>query len=136
MLDDLRNRIGQLWDQTRPQIIYQPIDVDSVDYKADYVPLKYGRHYIRLWLAHIYLAKQTQYLQNWYPAVHSLVKFDVQGKPVEFPTVADATKVAMTQDAQTGDVIAHSEASFLVGDRVNVQSSIADRTCESGCESP
>jgi hypothetical protein len=105
VLDALRQKLADLWDRTRHEIIYQPVDVGNVDLKEDYVKLEYGRHYIRLWLAHVYLAKQTKYLQEWYPAVHALVQFDFQGQPVEFPTVADASKAKMTQDVTTGDVI-------------------------------
>ena len=35
----------------------------------------------------MYLAKQVQYLQTWYPAVDALVRFDFQGQPVDFPTM-------------------------------------------------
>jgi len=106
MLDQLRKYLADLWNKTREQIIYQPVDKSSVDDTKDYVPLEYGRHYLRLWLTQVYLAQQVKYLQSWFPAVHALVKFDFQGTPVEFPTVADASKVKMKQDTMNGDVIA------------------------------
>jgi hypothetical protein len=108
VLEDLRNKIISLWDETRQQIIYQPLDVNNVDKNGDYVALEYGRHYVRLWLAHAYLAKKVQYLQTWFPAVHSLVQFDFQGEAVEFPLVADSTKSKMTKDNMTGDVISQN----------------------------
>jgi len=105
VLDALREKITALWDQTRSQIMYQPIDANQVDNRDDYVKLVYGRHYLRLWLSQVYLAKQKQYLQSWFPAVHCLVQFDFQGETVEFPTIADSTKSKMVQDVRSGDVI-------------------------------
>ncbi len=107
MLDDLRQRLTDLWDKTTKQMVYVPIDAARVDVTTDYVPLEYGRHYLRLWIANVYLAKQVQYLQTWYPAVHALVRFDFQGQPVDFPTIADASRAGLTQEA-SGDVIARN----------------------------
>jgi hypothetical protein len=108
MLEKLKQQLSKLWTQTRKQMIYHPVDPQHTDKTGDYVALEYGRHYIRLWLAQVYLAKQTHFLQTWYPAVHALVKFDFQGRPVEFPTIADASRVGMKQDVNTGDVIAQN----------------------------
>jgi hypothetical protein len=107
MLDSLRQQLADLWDKTTKQMLYVPIPAGQVDQAADYVSLEYGRHYLRLWLSSAYLAKQVQFLQTWYPAVHALVRFDLQGTPIDVPTVADASKAGLTKTA-TGDVIARN----------------------------
>jgi len=108
MLSQLKKHLSNLWSQTRAQMIYQPVDPSRTDKPEDYVALQYGRHYIRLWLAQVYLYKKTTFMQTWYPAVHSLVKFDFQGETIEFPTVADASKIGMKQNVKTGDIVAQN----------------------------
>jgi hypothetical protein len=107
VVDDLWQRLKDLWDKTARQMVYVPIESGQTDVSSDYIPIEAGRHYVRLWLANVYLAKQVQYFQSWYPAVHAVVRFEFQGQPVDFPTVADASKAGLTQEA-SGDVIARN----------------------------
>ena len=108
MLEQLTQTLANLWSKQRSQLIYCALDAKQVDDTRDYVALQKGRHYVRLWLAQVYLAKQVQYFQTWYPAVHSLVKFTFDAQPIAFPSVADASKVGMKQLEVTGDVIARN----------------------------
>jgi len=107
VLDALRQQLADLWDKTAKQMLYVPIPAGQVDRASDYVTLEYGRHYLRLWLSSAYLAKQVKFLQTWYPAVHALVRFDLQGTAIDVPTVADASKAGLTKTS-TGDVIARN----------------------------
>lgn len=102
---DLAQAWMNLWNKSRTKLVYFPLEAGNVDFTADYQPLEYGRHYIRLWLAEMYLKAQVRYFQTWYPAVHSILKFDFNGQQVEVPNVADASKVGMRQ-IERGDVVA------------------------------
>lgn len=69
------------------------IDQARVDKKLSPTPLEAGRHYVRLWLAEMFLNDEVSWLQKWYPAVHSLASLDFGDGHVELPNVADATRV-------------------------------------------
>jgi hypothetical protein len=94
------------WSVPNVKRVSRLIEADHVDFKNDYQPLQEGRHYFRLWLVEMFLREQVHIFQTWYPAVHALVRFDFAGKPIEVPTIADSTKVAMKQQGGRGDVIA------------------------------
>jgi hypothetical protein len=79
-----------------------------VDNSRDYVPLAAGQHYIRVWLVEMFIRDKTKIFQTWYPAVHSRVKVNFGGEPLEIANVADSTKVGMQQDHGHGDVIARN----------------------------
>lgn len=102
-LDFLRGLI----DQDNEQLAYLPIDPTHVDKPTSQESLKAGVHYVRLRLANMFLNKQTQWFSTWYPAVHSVVRFNFGDKSIEVPNVADATRVGMKQTNE-GDFIARN----------------------------
>jgi hypothetical protein len=110
MVANFINNLANAFSTASPALIYHPLNPTAVDNSDDYITMEAGRHYIRLWAAHVFLAKKTTFLQSWFPAVHALVQFDFQGAKVEFPTVSDASRVALNQSAGSGDVVARNYA--------------------------
>jgi hypothetical protein len=108
MVANFFSNLANLFSTATPALINHPLPPEAVDSTEDYVAIEQGRHYVRLWAAHVYLAKKTTFLQSWFPAVHSLVQFDFQGEKIEFPTVSDSSRVALNQSAGTGDVVARN----------------------------
>lgn len=74
------------------KFVYQPIDATRVDDGATpSEAMKAGEHYFQLYLSEIYLKDDMKWFQQWYPVVHSLVKFqfgETTNKIVELPHVA------------------------------------------------
>ncbi len=69
--------------------IYVPIPPDHVkDAKSVGAPLEAGKHYFRIWLAELYLKREREWFKSWYPAVHSLVRFQFGTQVVEIPHIA------------------------------------------------
>ena len=95
-------------DKDGQKLINKPLDATHVDRREDYMAIAYGKHYVKLWLAEMYLRKQVQLGQEFYPAVHSLVRFSFGTERVEVPCVADASRLGMQQDKTSGDVIARN----------------------------
>jgi hypothetical protein len=110
MVANFINHLANAFSTASPALIYHPLSPAAVDNTDDYIAMETGRHYVRLWAAHVFLAKKTTFLQNWFPAVHALVQFDFQGTRIEFPTVSDASRVALNQSAASGDVVARNYA--------------------------
>ena len=96
-------------DKDREQFTYVRIDPSHVEAERPVVArsLEAGTHYIRLRLANMYLKKETQWFSSWYPAVHSVVRFNFGDQTIEVPNIADATRVGMQQTAR-GDIIARN----------------------------
>src|SRR6185436_19860400 len=87
LLDDLTQWI----DKDGESLTYLRIDPARVDPKLPELSLTAGVHYIRLRLASMFLKKQTEWFSTWYPAVHSIVRFDFGNRSIEVPNIADST---------------------------------------------
>lgn len=108
MLDNLAAIWSNWWQKSAERQIAWTLPKAQVDRDNDYVKLVPGQHYVRIWLAEMYLHDQVKIFQTWYPAVHSRVRLTFDGKPLEMCNVADSTKVGMQQDHGRGDVIARN----------------------------
>jgi hypothetical protein len=103
LLDDLTQWI----DKDRQSLTYVRINPARVERQLPELSLTAGVHYIRLRLANMFLKKEIQWFSTWYPAVHSIVRFNFGSSTIEVPNIADATRLGMTQ-TQSGDVIARN----------------------------
>jgi hypothetical protein len=106
-MSSLLDTLTQWIDNDSDQLAYLKIDPSQVDREAKPASLTAGVHYVRLRLASMFLKKQTQWFTSWYPAVHSVVRFDFGDQKIEIPNIADSTKLVMQQTPQ-GDVIARN----------------------------
>lgn len=104
---NLWQAVAGLFQADREHQVYTWIDPSHVADSPRPVTVAAGRHYVRLWLAEMFLARQTNWFTTWYPAVHSLTRFGMADKLVEIPFIADSTEVGIPQGAQ-GDVIARN----------------------------
>jgi hypothetical protein len=84
----LLQKITGLLQRDAPQLLYVRIPPDHVDVVYNTDPMAAGRYYFRLWLSEMYLKKNFKWFSTWYPAVHSLVHFQYDGKMVEVPMIA------------------------------------------------
>ncbi len=103
LLETLKN----LFDKDREHLYAGWIEQSRVDRQLDGQPLAAGRHYVRLWLAEMFLKKEVKWMKSWHPAVHSLAGFDFGDQFVEIPNIADSRRVAMQSNSR-GDVIARN----------------------------
>jgi hypothetical protein len=94
-------------DRDRAMLVYQRMDPAHVDRQVDTQPIQAGRHYFRLRLAGMFLRKEVEWFRSWYPAVHSVVRFNFGDQRVELPYIADSTRVGMQQNGR-GDVVARN----------------------------
>ena len=95
-------------DNDSQQMISKVIDPKTnIDPPVNDVGIVAGQHYIRLRLADMFLTKQVAWFKSWYPAVHSVVRFDFGNRSLEVPNIADSTRVGMQQGGQ-GDVVARN----------------------------
>jgi hypothetical protein len=100
----LWNKFVELFDKDRQQFIAMPLGREQIDIKPDAVPIAAGKTYFRLRLSQMFLQKEVWAAKTWYPAVHSLVKFDFANQPgVEIPNIADPA-ISGISDGQ-GNVI-------------------------------
>ena len=86
------------------KLVYMRIPTAREDRAIAGDPVVAGRHYLRLRLVEMYLKKRVEWFQSWYPAVHSLVRFDFGSKRIEVPFIADAARLAL-DGAGAEDVI-------------------------------
>ncbi len=103
LIDDLTQWI----DKDRQSLIYTRIAPARVDRELPEQSLQTGVHYIRLRLASMFLKKETEWFSSWYPAVHSVVRFNFGDRTIEVPNIADATRLGIKQ-TERGDVIARN----------------------------
>lgn len=94
-------------DKDRQHFIYHPLPPERVDRKLNPDPLEANRHYVRVRLAEMFLKQQVSWFKNWYPAVHSLVKFDFGQQQIEIPNLADAARLGIPSSGQ-GDIVARN----------------------------
>jgi hypothetical protein len=99
--------IVNLVDKDADKLLLVEFGPGHVDQKLDPDPMDSGRDYFRLWLSEMFIRKEVKLFQTWYPAVHSMVRFQFADlkDPVEIPNIADSTKV-IKQDTPSGDVVA------------------------------
>jgi len=84
------------------KLIDDPAHVDSHSVSA---PLEANKTYFRLRLAEMFLKKDVKMGSSWYPAVHSLVRFDFGNQPqFEVPNIVDPVIQGM-KPRGAGDVI-------------------------------
>ncbi|MBV9958266.1 MAG: CHAT domain-containing protein [Acidobacteria bacterium] len=95
------------FDKDRKHLIYHVMDQAHVDLKLNPESLEAGCHYIRLRLADMFLRKEVAWGQSWYPAVHSIIRFDFAERSVEIPGIADWSRVGL-QNNGNGDVVGHN----------------------------
>jgi hypothetical protein len=101
--------LTRLVENDAQKLVYTRIAPDRVDRAIDARPLEAGRHYFRLWLAEMFLQKQTRTGVSWYPAVHALVRLDFGSQRVEIPNIASAARVGLQQaEGGSGDVVARN----------------------------
>ena len=102
----------QFWDtitgwfqRDREQLILRQIDSSHVSPQFTPTAMEAGKHYVRWRVAQMFLKDQTYWATQWYPAVHSLVRFDAGSQVIEIPNLADATRIGL-QQSQQGDLVA------------------------------
>src|SRR5687768_9283469 len=64
--------------------------------------VKSGQHYIRITLTKMFLKNSREFLRDYQPAVHSLVRVTLGNQPQEIPHVADAAKIALKEVGGAG----------------------------------
>jgi len=78
-----------LWRRDASKFTYSWIDTSHVEgLVPDSTPAKAGEHYVRLWLAEMFLQRDRDWFRSWHPLVHSSVRLLVGGNRVEIPYVA------------------------------------------------
>lgn len=79
------------FDKDNQQFTSFPIESGRTRDKPAPVTIQAGKTYFRLRLASVFLHKRVQGGKSWYPAVHSLVRFDFAGQKVDVPNIVDPT---------------------------------------------
>jgi hypothetical protein len=97
--------VSRWFQDEKRHLVYTRVDPGHVDPAVEPVAMEAGRHYVRWRVAQMFLARSVAWFKEWYPAVHSLVQFDMGNQQVDIPNLADSTKVCM-QTSPEGDVIA------------------------------
>lgn len=102
-----------LWDnltgwlsEDQHERVHVAIDPGRVDTSFTATPVAADEHYFRISVAQMFLQKKSTAFQEFYPAVHSVVRCTFAGQSVELPNVADPTKL-LQQDGK-GDWIARN----------------------------
>lgn len=93
------------WDSDTKVLARVDLPAAQVDRTADYLPLAARKHYVRVWLAQMFLRKQVSWGQTLFPAVHSMAKFTFGSDSVAVPGVADSSKIGLADDGK-GDLVA------------------------------
>jgi hypothetical protein len=103
----LWNKFVELFDKDSQQFVAVPLGSERVDTKPDPVPIEAGKTYFRLRLSQMFLQKEVWAAKTWYPAVHSLVKFDFGNQQgVEIPNIADPA-ISGISDGQGNVVVSN-----------------------------
>lgn len=84
--------------------IYHAIDTEHTDTGTQTVSIQPNRDYFRLWLSEMYLKDDVRWFQEWYPAVHSLVKFTFGGKQVVVPYIGGTLNLEQVRTANNNVV--------------------------------
>lgn len=90
------------WSEDSAKLGRYYLSAAQVDRTGDYQPLVAKKHYVRLWLAEMFLRKQVDWGQQQFPAVHSMVTFTFGSDSVQVPNVADGSKVGLNDDGKGG----------------------------------
>jgi hypothetical protein len=101
--------LKSFWTQDSQKLLMRPIPADHVRVDPPITPMtnKAKCTYVRLRLAEMFLTKQTDWGVQWYPAVHSLVQFQMGDQTVEIPNIADTSRIG-GQKTDRGDIIARN----------------------------
>jgi hypothetical protein len=103
---DYKQRLIDLWNKTREHQVHGLLETVQVDDAAHCKIIQEGIHYVRLVVAEMYLAKQTQFFQTYFPAVYATTQFETGGKTIDIVTLADSTKVGEKKVMTKGAIIA------------------------------
>jgi hypothetical protein len=105
----LWDKLKEWIDKDRKQLTYVQTGTLHKESEGSILPrsLQAGTHYVRLRLANIYLKKETGWFKDWYPAVYSVVRFNLGDRTIEVPNIADAARVGMVKTSR-GDLIARN----------------------------
>jgi hypothetical protein len=71
----------------------------------DPAPLRAGQHYFRLWLTEMCLRRDREWFASWHPAVHSVIRLQFSGKPMEVPYVAGPLQFRGVDSAHLDQVV-------------------------------
>ena len=103
----LLEAFGNLFEKEREHLFAGWIDPARTDKQPTPEPLQAGRHYVRLWLAEMFLRDEVKWMQTLHPVVHSVARFDFGDHPVEIPNIADLAR-AGAQGGERGAVVARN----------------------------
>ncbi|HEY1295288.1 MAG TPA: hypothetical protein VGJ60_19590 [Chloroflexota bacterium] len=103
----LWDSLKHLRDRDADKLLYVRIAPERVDRARDGQTVQAGRHYLRFRLVEMYLKKRVEWFQSWYPAVHSVVRFDFGARRIEVPFIADATRLAVSRTGAE-DIVARN----------------------------
>jgi hypothetical protein len=73
-------------------------------------PLVAGEDYFRVWLAEMRLNHNTLWFSDWYPAVHSIVKFTFGNSTIELPRVVGSLNLPGLAPATLDSVVSLNHA--------------------------
>ena len=104
--DVFKKNLADMWNKTRQHQVNGLIDPSQVDEKVHYIPIQEGLHYVRLVLAEMYLADETNFFQQYFPAVHATTQFTSGTKPVSIVKVAETGQLGQKKLSGKGAVIA------------------------------
>lgn len=93
------------FDDDSAKLVRHLLPPSQVDRTDDYRPLAAKRHYVRLWLAEMFLQEKVNWGTVYFPAVHSMVDFQFGSDRISVPGVADASKIGLRDDGR-GDWVA------------------------------
>lgn len=105
----LFERLTQLFTKDAQKYAYLPIARDHVA-NPTYLdePLVPGKHYFRLWLSELYLAKEVDWFRTWIPVAHSLVVFQFGDQKIEIPHIAGPSHIKDLDESHLQRVISLS----------------------------
>lgn len=69
-------------------------------------PVEAGRHYFRLWLSEMCLARDRAWFTEWHPAVHSLVRLQFGSTQAELPNIAGQLSLPGIEPSNLDRVVA------------------------------
>jgi hypothetical protein len=92
--------------QDSAKYLYHRFEPDRVrGGESDVEPVRANVDYFRVWLAEMYLSKSKAWFQDWYPAVHSSVRFQFGTETVEIPNIAGELRLKDVKAANLARVV-------------------------------
>jgi hypothetical protein len=105
----LWNFIADLFTQKAEPHIEVSIGPDRCQPGFETTAVRAGEHYIRIHLAQMFLTDQKQFLRNYRPAVHAVVRLIFGNQQIEIPHIADTSRIAGLE-VKGGTVVAKNHA--------------------------